>query len=56
MRLSEGCKMEQETETVQKEGRPKYELEDLIAEMPDGLPLVEGWDEMQPVGLEVLSK
>ena len=41
---------------VEKKGRPKYKLEDLIAEMPEGLSLVEGWDDMQPVGLEVLGE
>lgn len=29
-----------------------YELADLMAEMPRGLPRVEGWDEMPSVGLE----
>lgn len=32
--------------------RPWYKLEDLLAEMPDGFPLVQGWDEMPPSGLE----
>jgi len=27
-------------------------LADLMAEMPDGLPRVEGWDDMPTVGLE----
>ena len=30
--------------------RPKYKLADLLAEMPDGLPRVEGWDAMPDVG------
>jgi antitoxin ChpS len=38
--------------TVQAPSRPRYKLADLMAEMPDGLPRVEGWDEMPPVGLE----
>ena len=33
--------------------RPKYKLSDLLAEMPDGTPRVEGWDEMPDVGMEV---
>jgi AbrB family looped-hinge helix DNA binding protein len=32
--------------------RPKYKLSELLAEMPDTLPMVEGWDEMPSVGLE----
>jgi antitoxin ChpS len=32
--------------------KPKYKLADLMAEMPDGLPMVEGWDTMKPVGKE----
>ena len=32
--------------------KPKYKLADLMAEMPDGLPMVAGWDEMTPVGKE----
>ena len=34
--------------------RPKYKLEDLIAEMPDGLPIIviEEWENMPSVGLE----
>lgn len=31
----------------------KYSLEELIAEMPDELPRVEGWDEMPSVGREL---
>ena len=33
-------------------GRPRYQLQNLIAEMPDDLPMVEGWDEMVAVGKE----
>lgn len=33
--------------------KPKYKLADLLAEMPDGMPMVEGWDSMQPVGREI---
>lgn len=32
--------------------RPRYKLADLLAEMPDGLPRVEGFDEMPSVGRE----
>jgi antitoxin ChpS len=32
--------------------KPKYKLATLMAEMPQGLPLVEGWDEMLAVGKE----
>lgn len=38
--------------TVTAPTRPKYKLADLMAEMPDGLPRVAGWDEMPPVELE----
>lgn len=38
--------------TVEVPTRPSYKLADLIAEMPAGLPRVEGWEEMPPVGLE----
>lgn len=32
--------------------RPRYKLADLMAEMPEGLPRVEGWDETPSVGLQ----
>ncbi|MDR0776804.1 MAG: hypothetical protein LBE81_09235 [Azonexus sp.] len=38
--------------TVVASARPRYKLADLMAEMPEGLPRVEGWDEMPSVGLE----
>jgi len=38
--------------TVETPTRPRYKLADLMAEMSEGLPRVEGWDEMPPVGLE----
>ena len=38
--------------TVEAPTRPRYKLADLMAEMPEGLPRVEGWDEMPAVGLE----
>jgi len=31
---------------------PKYKLEDLVAEMHGELPLVPGWNELEPEGLE----
>lgn len=37
---------------IEAPSRPRYQLSDLMAEMPDGLPMVEGWDEMPPVGRE----
>ena len=40
------------TMTVYARAKPSYRLADLMAEMPDGLPRVEGWDEMPSVGLE----
>jgi len=45
--LLEGARM-----TINAPHRPRYKLEDLLAEMPGELPGVEGWDEMQPVGME----
>lgn len=38
--------------TVEAPARPRYRLVDLMAEMPAGLPRVEGWDAMPSVGLE----
>ena len=38
--------------SVEAPSRPCYKLADLMAEMPDGLPRVEGWEEMPSVGLE----
>ncbi|MDP8051055.1 AbrB/MazE/SpoVT family DNA-binding domain-containing protein [Pasteurella atlantica] len=32
----------------------KYDLKNLLNEMPNGLPRVEGWDEIPSVGLEEL--
>ena len=40
--------------TVEAKKQRKYKLEELMAEMPDGLPRVEGWDDMPSVGLESL--
>lgn len=38
--------------TVEAPTRRRYKLADLMAEMPQGLPCIEGWDEMPSVGLE----
>ncbi|MBL8470450.1 MAG: AbrB/MazE/SpoVT family DNA-binding domain-containing protein [Rhodocyclaceae bacterium] len=38
--------------TVEVPARPRYKLASLMAEMPEGLPRAEGWDEMPGVGLE----
>ena len=54
--LHEGSQVELhllgKTMTVEAPTRPRYKLADLLAEMPDGLPRVEGWEEMPSVGLE----
>ena len=55
-KLQEGASVEVELNgsqlTVKAPDRPRYSLEQLMAEMPDGLPMVEGWDQMPSVGLE----
>ena len=33
--------------------KPKYKLEDLLAQMPGSFPMVDGWDDMSPVGKEI---
>lgn len=40
--------------TVNAPCKPRYKLEDLLAEMPGQFPRVEGWDDMKPVGKEML--
>lgn len=54
--LGEGSQVELQlqgkTLTVEASTRPRYKLAELLAEMPQGLPLVPGWDEMPSVGLE----
>ena len=56
--LSEGSQVEQhllgKTMTIEVPTRPRYKLTDLLAQMPEGLPRVEGWEEMPSVGLEKL--
>jgi antitoxin ChpS len=41
------------TMTVEATSKPRYKLADLMAEMPDGLPRIDGWEDMPSVGLEV---
>ena len=54
--LSEGSRVELHFQgkkmTVEAPIRPRYKLTDLMAEMPEGLPRAEGWEEMPSVGLE----
>jgi antitoxin ChpS len=38
--------------SVEAPHRPRYKLADLMAEMQEGLPLIEGWETMPSVGLE----
>ncbi|NLZ11334.1 AbrB/MazE/SpoVT family DNA-binding domain-containing protein [Neopusillimonas aromaticivorans] len=38
--------------TIEAPKRPRYKLTDLMAEMGQGLPHIEGWDDMPSVGLE----
>jgi len=38
--------------TIKVASRPRYKVADLMAEMPEGLPRVEGWEDMPPVGEE----
>lgn len=55
-RLSEGSQVELhilgKQLIVEALTRPRYKLEELLAEMPDGFPRVQGWDELPTVGLE----
>jgi len=54
--LTEGSKVNLQVAgkrlTVDAPARPRYNLTELMAEMTDGLPRVEGWDDMPAVGLE----
>lgn len=54
--LAEGSQVELHLQgkkmTVEAPTRPRYKLAELMAEMPEGLPRVEGWDEMPAVGRE----
>lgn len=35
--------------------KPKYTLEELLAEMPNGLPSISYWNEITPVGKEIVT-
>lgn len=54
--LAEGSQVELQLQgkkmTVEAPVRPRYKLTDLMAEMSEGLPRAEGWEEMPSVGLE----
>ncbi|GBG14289.1 antitoxin ChpS [Novimethylophilus kurashikiensis] len=54
--LSEGSQVELHLQgkklTVEAPTRPRYKLADLMAEMPQGLPRIDGWEDMPSVGLE----
>lgn len=54
--LKEGSQVELLLEgdqlTITAPRKPSYDLKTLLDEMPEGLPLVDGWDEMPAVGLE----
>jgi antitoxin ChpS len=54
--LGEGSQVELHLQgkrmTVEAPTRPRYKLADLMAEMPERLPQVKGWEEMPAVGLE----
>ena len=58
--LHEGSKVnlmldgEHMTITAPKPNRKHFRIKELMAEMPNGLPRVKGWDEMQASGLEVI--
>lgn len=39
--------------TVEAKSKRRYKLADLMAEMPEGLPRVTGWEEMSSLGLEI---
>jgi antitoxin ChpS len=41
--------------TINAASKPRYKLDDLMAEMPESLPLVEGWDEMAAIGKEIIE-
>jgi antitoxin ChpS len=56
--LSDGAQVELRltgrTMTIEAPSLPKrYKLADLIAEMPDGLPMAEAWDTLPATGLEL---
>jgi len=57
-KLHEGSKVnlmldgEHMTITAPKSSKKNYRIKDLMAEMPSGLPRIEGWDEMRATGRE----
>ena len=54
--LSEGSQVDLQFSgrkmTIEAPMRPAYKLVDLMAEMKEGLPMVDGWDKLPDVGLE----
>lgn len=54
--LSDGSQVELHlvgnTMTVEAPTKPRFRLSELMAEMPEGLPMVEGWDDTPAAGLE----
>lgn len=54
--LTEGSQVEVHLQgqkmTVEVPTRPRYKLADLMAEMPEGLPRVEGWDATPSISME----
>ena len=56
--LHEGSKVdlmvEGERLTIQVARKPKYDLKTLLDEMPTQFPVVAGWDELTPLGEELL--
>lgn len=54
--LSEGSQVELhlmgKKMTIEAPTRPRYKLADLMAQMPEGLPRAEYWDDIPSVGLE----
>ncbi len=37
---------------IEADTKPKYKLADLMAEMPEDIPMVLGWDDMPSLGME----
>lgn len=56
--LQDGSKVELMVEgerlTIQVNRKSKYDLKTLLAEMPKQFPRVSGWEEITPVGEELL--
>jgi antitoxin ChpS len=47
-----GLSVDQGRLVVEPRPKPRYTLAQLLAEMPQGLPRADGWDEMPAAGLE----